>query len=123
MIMDGKRRFQITNVRKSAQKNASGNPKKTAFSSDAVYTGNTQAAAKKAFTNLCRKKGIKGQCAINVTIQEVGAGKKPLMYKTSGKVKEHSYSFRRTLKKEPLVVNFNGKKVTYKYNTKVRKTN
>lgn len=117
------RRFQITNVRKSAQKNITGKKKTTTFSKEAVYTGNPQQAAKKAFSNLCRGKSIRGQCAINVTIQEIGPGKKPLTYKTSGNVKEHSYSFRRKKLKEPKVIEFDGKKVVFKYDTVVRKTN
>tara|TARA_B100001094_G_scaffold324240_1_gene376524 strand:- start:2931 stop:3329 length:399 start_codon:yes stop_codon:yes gene_type:complete len=99
---DKVRRFVVV----EAVKNAQGG-KNTQFNSDAVYTGTPGAAAKKAFSRLCRpktgkmKKAIRGRCALTVTVQEIGEWKKPLMYQ-DGTPKQHTYKLRRVKLDKPI---------------------
>jgi hypothetical protein len=119
--MSEKRRFQIVSAHKSAQKNEKGKVK-TAHKNTSVYTGTKPGgAAKKAFTNLCSAKKIRGACALNVTIQEVGNQKVPLTYK-NGSLKEFSYSLRRSKLAKPIELESDGKKWKIRYKTVLRKT-
>lgn len=119
--MEDKRRFVVIHAAKSAQKNATGKKQSTTFDKNSVYTGTPGRAARKAFTNICSSKSIKGRCALNVTVQEVGKGKKPLMYE-NGKPKVHSYSLRREKLKTPIKLQANGSKWSLEYKTVSRST-
>jgi hypothetical protein len=66
-------------------------------------------AAKKAATQICRESKIKGQCALDVTIQETTRGS---LNKT------YTYSVKRV--KDPVTVERNGVEITYKYRTVVK---
>ena len=115
------RRFQVINASKSAQKNESGKKSKTTYDAEKLYSGTPERAARKAFTSLCKSKAIKGRCTLNITVQEVGQGKKPLMYQ-SGQPKQFTYSLRRQKLKTPKVVDRDGVDVSYQYETVVRST-
>jgi hypothetical protein len=115
------RRFVIVNVAKSAQKNDTGKKKSTSYNKNSVYTGTPAGAAKKAFTNLCRSKSIKGRCTLNITVQEVGKGKQALMHK-NGNPKVHSYSLKREKLKVPIELQAQGKSWLLKYRTVSRTT-
>ena len=115
------RRFQVIRTATSAQKNSTGSKKSTKFDKSAVYTGTPERAARKAFTNLCGSKGIKGRCALNVTVQDVGKGKTPLTYQ-NGKPKVHSYSLRRVKLSTPVKLEVNGKAWEHKYKVVTRST-
>lgn len=115
------RKFQVINASKSAQKNNSGKKVKTSYKEDKIYSGTPERAARKAFSKLCGDKQIKGRCTLNITVQEIGPGKNPLMYQ-SGAPKQFTYSLRRQKLLTPKVVDRDGTKVSYKYETVVRST-
>jgi len=115
------RRFQVVSVAKAAQKNATGKKQLTKYDKDAVYHGTPERAARKAFTHLCKGKQIKGRCTLNVSVQEIGRGKTPLVYQ-DGKQKIFSYSLRRQKLENPKVINKDGTNVTFKYQTVARST-
>jgi hypothetical protein len=115
------RRFQVVDVSKSAQKNKTGSKSKTSYDVSSLYSGTPERAARKAFSTLCTNKKIKGRCTLNVTVQEVGPGKVPLMYK-NGSPKQFTYSLRRQKLLTPKTVDRNGTQVSYKYETVVRST-
>lgn len=115
------RRFQVINASKSAQKNDSGKKIKTSYDEEKIYSGTPERAARKAFSKLCHGKQIKGRCTLNITVQEVGPGKRPLIYQ-NGAPKQFTYSLRRQKLSTPKVVDRDGTKVSYKYETVVRST-
>jgi hypothetical protein len=85
----------------------------TKFKEHTRYTGRSPAAAsKKAFTELCRVKDIKGVCTIYVKIQETTR---------NSKNKEYSYLLHRTKLSTP-IVRFEGtdKEFKIKYSTYVK---
>ena len=124
------RYFMVTNVRKPGQKNEKGNEKKTK-GYGLVFKGySPSGAAKKAMTELCKRKEYHGMCALRVVLTEVettngGSPSKkegqtiPMKYK-SGKVKEFAYRLQKRKLKEPVTVMINGTPVVYKYKPIVR---
>jgi len=115
------RRFQVINASKSAQKNDSGKKVKTSYDEEKFYSGTPERAARKAFSKLCGDKKIKGRCTLNITVQEIGPGKRPLMYQ-NGAPKQFTYSLRRQKYSTPKVVDRDGTQVSYLYETVVRST-
>lgn len=78
-----------------------------------TFTGTPFRAAKKAFSQLCRAKKIKGQCTLTLTMQEKSRG-------SDKNVK--SYRLKREKLKEPKVITYpDGKTVTIKYKIKKMK--
>ena len=71
-------------------------------------------AAKKAFSGLCNRKRIKGQCTLIITVRETTAG--------SNK-KEFTYKLKREKLKEPLMGMRNGVEVAYLYKTRAKSMN
>jgi hypothetical protein len=61
-------------------------------------------AAKKSFTRICNKSAIKGQCAMNISVQETTRGSKH---------KEFSYKIIR--KRSPTLVQHGKKQVVHRY--------
>ena len=78
-----------------------------------TFIGTPFRAAKKAFSQLCRAKKIKGQCTLTITMQE----------KTRGSDRNvMSYRLKREKLKEPKVLEYpDGRKVTIKYKIKKMK--
>ena len=72
-------------------------------------SSNPSSAAKKALTSICKQMKKKTGCNYTITLHEMGM------------VKEFTYNCQRKKLKEPNVVMINGQKVTYKYETKVKK--
>lgn len=115
------RRFRISKVVKSAQKNNTGKQEKTTFDPKKIYTGTPERAARKAFTDLCKSKAVKGQCTLNVTVEELGPRKVPLT-RSDGSPKEKTYSLRRVKLDVPIEREVNGAKWELKYKTEARST-
>ena len=119
------RYFMVTSVRKPGQKNE----KTKGY--ELVLKGSTPAsAAKKAVTELCKRKEYRGLCALRVTLTEVkttdgGSPSRrdgqtmPMQYK-DGRVKEFTYRLQKTKLKEPITVMHNGTPVVYKFKTVIR---
>ena len=61
-------------------------------------------AAKKSFTRICNKSAIKGQCSMNITIQETTRGSKH---------KEFSYHLIR--KRSPTMIQHGSRQVVHRY--------
>ena len=106
------RTFKVTNVL-----NTDGCPTKF---KEGRYTKNHMSAAKKAFTNLCNHKNVKGQCSFYISVQETtqGSGKKVMVDDDNGKKamvvkKERHYKVVREKLKEPVVM-FEGTDKEYK---------
>ena len=103
--MKQKRSFKIVDVRKQ-------NGCKTKFNKNGRYFGSEPVrAAKKAFTQLCRDKKIRGACAFNVEIAETTV---------NSKKKHFMYHARRVKLDTPRVLDKNGTKVTYKYDQHIK---
>ena len=65
----------------------------TKIRKNTTYTGTPMSAAKKAFTELCRVKSIRGVCTLYVVIREKTAGSKKKIY---------SYFLKRSKLKNPI---------------------
>jgi hypothetical protein len=79
------------------------------------YVGRTPAgAARKAFTELCRLKGVRGVCTLNIAMQETtsSSNKKVFMYK----LQRHKL-------KEPLVRSVGGKEWVIEYKSTIKSVN
>lgn len=124
------RYFMVTNVRKPGQKNEKGNEKKTKGYGLVLKGSTPGSAAKKAMTELCKRKEYHGMCALRVVLTEVettngGSPSKkeghtvPMKYK-DGRVKEFAYRLQKRRLKEPITVMINGTPVVYKYKSIVR---
>ena len=76
------------------------------------YTGEPQAAAKKAFGRLCKDKKIKGVCTFVITMKESTQGSAKGLY---------SYRLSRKKLTKPIKVTYpGGVEVVYKYSTVVK---
>ena len=116
--MGDTRQFVITRVQKTGQKGQN-----TSFDANKTFSGKQpMTAASKAFTALCKKKKIRGQCSLNITMKEVETTPSGSPSMRSGKVqldmynKEYKYRFKR--KKDPVIAFHNGVPVTYLFTTK-----
>ena len=77
-MLDTKRSFKLHVVSKHENK-------KTKFREGRYIARDPATAAKKAFNQLCRLKRIKGQCTLNIAVQETTAGSKKKIYKYKAK--------------------------------------
>jgi len=114
------RRFVVTRVQKPGQKGAN-----TSYNSQHSVAGKTPgSAATKAFGKLCKKKSIKGQCTLNVTIKEIqttpggNASRSDKKYILPEDTKEYKYRLKRRVSKEK--VKYGDKIVTHKYKSTIR---
>jgi hypothetical protein len=124
--MPSERFFKAFAVTKAAQGN-----QKTKFDSKKVYKGTHERAARKIFTDTCKRnnKNIRGTCALHVIVIEVekhmdnGKYKVHPKYDANGKTIKRKYRLR--LKRygpkssNGVVVNFNGTDVQFKYETEI----
>ena len=78
------------------------------------YSGDPNAAAKKAFGSQCRTKKMKGVCTLVVTVKETTQGSDKKLY---------SYRMSREKLKKPVKVERGGVNVVYKYKTVVKPLN
>jgi hypothetical protein len=113
------RHFIVQKVTKSAQNT------NTRFDSTRKYTGTPSSAAKKAMTNICGGIGkkVKGRCTMTITVQEVKSTGTPVT-DSQGLPIMYKYKVKRFVAKDEnntqgVTVEFNGKPVTFKYQTKI----
>ena len=79
------------------------------------YISKTPAgAAKKAFTQKCKKTNKKGVCSFEITLRETTQGSKQKVYK---------YKIKRTKLKTPLKVKFGKNDVTIKFKVSAKSMN
>lgn len=104
-----KRYFKIAHVSAPAQKY-----KSMRKFSPGRYSGDPEAAAKKAFGRQCRGKKVKGVCTFAVTMKETTQGSDKKLY---------SYRMSREKLNKPIKVDRDGVKVVYKYKTVVKPLN
>jgi hypothetical protein len=114
------RRFVVTRVQKSGQKGLN-----TKYNTNHSVAGSTpSAAAKKAFSKLCRSKKIRGQCTLNITLREIKATPSGSPSVRQGKFvmpddsKEYKYRLKRRVSKSQ--VDYNGTVVTHKYKSTIK---
>ena len=104
---DGKRTFKVVSAKQAGRKEGGC---KTKHDKNGRYVSNDpMSAAKKAFSNLCSRKAIHGECAMYITVEEVSRGSKGKQY--TYKLHKH------TLKKPRVVTLANGNTITFKHET------
>lgn len=113
------RHFIVKKVTKSAQNT------NTRFNDTRKYTGTPSSAAKKAMTNICGRIGkkVKGQCTMTITMQEVKSTGTPVT-DSQGLPIMYKYKVKRSVAKDEdnsrgVTIEFNGKPVTFNYQTKI----
>lgn len=82
----------------------------TRFSEGRFLSSTAKGAALKAFTALCRRKRIKGQCTLTVTMKEITQGSKK---------KQYAYTLKRRKRKNPVRIRPRGasNNIVFKYET------
>ena len=98
----GKRSFTISQVKQ-------GNKIIKKLEGGRFISSNPSSAAKKALTSICKQTKKKTGCNYTITLREMGIAK------------EFTYNCQRKKLKKPITVDINGQKVTYKYETKVKR--
>ena len=118
--MKDDRQFVVTRAQKPGQKS-----RNTSYNATHSVAGSTPAAAaKKAFTKLCRRKQIRGQCTLNVTLTEIkrtpsgSPSKKQGEFVIPDDAKIYKYRLKRRVSKTK--VDHDGKMVTYKYKSTIK---
>jgi hypothetical protein len=114
------RRFVVIRVQKPGQKGSN-----TKYNSSHSVAGSTpSAAARKAFSKLCRSKKIKGQCTLNLTLQEIKATPSGSPSKSQGKFvipdDSKAYKYRLKRRRSDSQVDYNGTLVTHKYKSTIK---
>ena len=104
-----KRSFSVISIKKTGQK-----CDKTKSHSGRFISTTPAGAARKAFTQACHAKRIRGQCSFAIKMRETTAG--------SAK-KEFNYELRRVKLKTPLVVKRGSVEVKIEYETKIKSLN
>ena len=97
-----KRTFTISQVKQ-------GNKIITKFEGGVFMSKNPSSAAKKALSSVCKQANKKTGCTYTITLREKSVNK------------EFTYKCQRIKLKKPTTVVINGKKIVYKYETKVKK--
>ena len=108
------RSFTVVEVRKTGQKNKSGSLKKTKSTSGRFISKTPDGAARKAFSQHCRMKDIRGQCTLTVTLQETTRG-------SAGKI--YKYALKRIKLAQPKMLNRGGTLVKIEYDTVIKSLN
>jgi hypothetical protein len=98
----GKRTFTISQVKQ-------GNKIIKKFEGGVFMSKNPSSAAKKALSSVCKQANKKTGCTYTITLREKSVNK------------EFTYKCQRIKLKKPTTVVINGKKIVYKYETKVKK--
>lgn len=114
---EGDRSFTVLELLKPGQKNKKGTMKKTSLTAGVggrFISKDPMGAAKKAFTQACREKKIKGQCTLVIKVQETTAGssKKVFVYKA-----------KRIKRKEPLILTRGGVDIKIQYDVEIKSSN
>lgn len=124
--MSSERYFMAVAVTKAAQGNQN-----TTFDSKKIYTGTHERAARKIFTDTCKriKKKVRGMCALHVTVIEVTKhskdGKTITKPKLDAKGNTIKRKYRLRLRRygpkasNGVTVNFNGTEVQFKHRVQV----
>lgn len=107
-MKEGDRSFSVIEVRKPGQKNKSGSLKKTKGDGGRFISTSASGAARKAFSSACREKSIRGQCTLNMTLQETTQGSAKKLYK---------YKVKRIKLDQPKMVNRGGEVIKIEYET------
>jgi len=97
----GKRTFTISQVKQ-------GNKIIKKFEGGVFISKTPSSAAKKALTSVCKQANKKTGCTYTITLREKSVNK------------EFTYKCQRIKLKKPTTVIINGKKIVYKYETKVK---
>ena len=96
-----KRSFTISQVKQ-------GNKIIKKFEGGVFMSKTPSSAAKKALTSVCKQANKKTGCAYTITLREKSVNK------------EFTYKCQRIKLKKPTIIMINGKKIEYKYETKVK---
>ena len=114
---EGDRSFTVVELLKPAQKTKKGSMKKTSLTAGVggrFISKDPAGAARKAFSQACREKKIRGQCTLVVHIKETTAG--------SSK-KDYMYKAKRIKRKEPLVLTRGGVEIPINYDVEIKSMN